>query len=205
MKRDINTNLVSQHHRADREAELLESFVQLKNVIHLKCKYHRLINVRTQTPIHEEPRNVFANDRQLSLFESQLDSSGNDFFVRGLVRNDFQKLHLGNRREIMHSNNIVWSRGKLGDLRHRQRGRVGCDDTIRLANRLHLLDYLMLQGQILKHGLYHKITLLDMILPRRHVIVHSDQSGHSHVFFETGHSLLFDLVLHALLNVCFPN
>mmetsp|Transcript_29107 Transcript_29107/g.49980 ORF Transcript_29107/g.49980 Transcript_29107/m.49980 type:complete len:278 (-) Transcript_29107:160-993(-) len=113
---------------------------------------------------------------------------------------DFQQRHLGNRREVVHTDHALRSLGTLGDVRNGDGGSVGGEDGMGRQHLLHLLQHAVLHAQLLEDSLDDQVSSGEVLLPGRHIVVQRHQTSRGGAELRTGHALLLELVFHLVHN-----
>mmetsp|Transcript_53182 Transcript_53182/g.108497 ORF Transcript_53182/g.108497 Transcript_53182/m.108497 type:complete len:282 (+) Transcript_53182:1079-1924(+) len=84
-------------------------------------------------------------------------------------------------------------------------GGVGRDDHVLPANRLHVLDNLVLHAEVFEHGFDNHVTVLEVSLPEGILVGETNEARHRHVLVERRHLLLLHLLVKARNDVLLAN
>ena len=155
-------HLVGQGQRRRRVAGLQPGLLDRRGRAPLVQHRNHLVDKGSDDPRREESSAVVDHDRKLLDLQGDVDGSGQRGVGRLLADDDLQQLHLVDRREEVHADEVLGTGHALGKTRHRKSRGVRGEERVIGQQRLDLGVDVLLQRHVLEDGLDHEVGALGV-------------------------------------------
>ncbi len=161
MQGDGRADEVEQLERRHREPERRHGAVRVLDPRAGVHGCHDLAEVAREQPVHDECGRICDEHAGLAERLPHVERGGQRSIVGALPAHDLQQRQHGDRVEEVEAHDPLWVRQVRRKLRHRQRRGVGREDAIGPYDGLEVREHLLLDLEILEHGLDHEVGVAE--------------------------------------------
>ena len=154
---DVEPHLVEQRDRPDRETEPHRHLVDLLDRRTFRQQMPDLAGVGREDAVHPEAWAVLHDNHGLPHAAPERDGGAHGTRGRAGRRDYFEQRHLRDGREEVHADDAFRPARHFRDARDRDGGGVGGEDSRVRRRRLHFLQDLLLDRQVLEHRFDHEL------------------------------------------------